>query len=190
MHVHQSVWKEGTNLFYADSGYANLSPTGLHYIGGLLKHAPALLAFCAPTTNSYKRLVPGYEAPVNLAYSMRNRSRLRPHPGLLPAPGRQAASSSAARTPRPTRTWPSAAMLLAGIDGIINEIDPGDPLDKNIYELSPEEAAQVRQVPGSLDESLNALRGGPRLPAPRRRVHHGHHQRVDRLQEGARARPP
>ena len=156
MHVHQSVWKEGTNLFYADSGYANLSPTGLHYIGGLLKHAPALLAFCAPTTNSYKRLVPGYEAPVNLAYSMRNRSACARIPAYFPHP---AAKRVEFRCPDPAANpyLSFAAMLLAGIDGIINEIDPGDPLDKNIYELSPEEAAQVRQVPGSLDESLNAL---------------------------------
>ena len=156
MHVHQSVWKDGTNLFYADEGYANLSPTGLHYIGGLLKHAPALLAFCAPTTNSYKRLVPGYEAPVNLAYSMRNRSACARIPAYFPHP---AAKRVEFRCPDPAANpyLAFAAMLLAGIDGIINEIHPGDPLDKNIYELSPEEAAQVRQVPGSLDESLRAL---------------------------------
>ena len=156
MHVHQSVWKDGVNLFYGDTGYANLSPTGLHYIGGLLKHAPALLAFCAPTTNSYRRLVPGFEAPVNLAYSMRNRSACARIPAYFPHP---AAKRVEFRCPDPSANpyLAFAAMLMAGIDGIINEIDPGDPLDKNIYELEPEEAAQVRQVPGSLEESLNAL---------------------------------
>lgn len=156
MHVHQSVWKDGVNLFYADTGYANLSPTGLHYIGGLLKHAPALLAFCAPTTNSYRRLVPGFEAPVNLALSMRNRSASARIPAYFPHP---AAKRVEFRCPDPSANpyLAFAAMLMAGIDGIINETDPGEPLDTNIYELSPEEAAKVRQVPGSLEESLNAL---------------------------------
>ena len=156
MHVHQSVWKDGVNLFYADTGYANLSPTGLHYIGGLLKHAPALLAFCAPTTNSYRRLVPGFEAPVNLALSMRNRSASARIPAYFPHP---AAKRVEFRCPDPSANpyLAFAAMLMAGIDGIINETDPGEPLDTNIYELSPEQAAKVRQVPGSLDESLRAL---------------------------------
>ena len=156
MHVHQSIWKEGTNLFYGESGYANLSPFGLHYIGGLLKHAPALLAFCAPTTNSYRRLVPGYEAPVNLALSMRNRSASARIPAYFHHP---AAKRVEFRCPDPTANpyLAFAAMLMAGIDGVINEIDPGEPLDTNIYELSAEQAAKVPQVPGSLDESLAAL---------------------------------
>ncbi|MCH8939772.1 MAG: type I glutamate--ammonia ligase, partial [Chloroflexi bacterium] len=157
MHVHQSVWKDGVNLFYADHGYANLSTFGLHYIGGLLKHAPALLAFCAPTTNSYKRLVPGYEAPVNLAYSMRNRSACCRIPAYFPHP---AAKRVEFRCPDPTANpyLAFSAMLMAGLDGVINKIDPGQPLDKDIYSMSAEEAAGIQQVPGSLEEALNALK--------------------------------
>ena len=157
MHVHQSVWKDGVNLFYADQGYANLSTFGLHYIGGLLKHAPALLAFCAPTTNSYKRLVPGYEAPVNLAYSMRNRSACCRIPAYFPHP---AAKRVEFRCPDPTANpyLAFSAMLMAGLDGVINKIDPGQPLDKDIYSMSAEEAAGIQQVPGSLEEALNALK--------------------------------
>jgi len=157
MHVHQSVWKGGVNQFYADQGYANLSPFALHYIGGLLKHAPALLAFCAPTTNSYKRLVPGFEAPVNLAYSMRNRSACARIPAYFPHP---AAKRVEFRCPDPTANpyLAFSAMLMAGIDGVINQIDPGQPLDRDIYSMSAEESASIQQVPGSLEESLNALK--------------------------------
>ena len=155
MHTHQSIWKEGTNIFYGD-GYAHMSDTMKYYIGGLLKHAPALLAFAAPTTNSYRRLVPGYEAPVNLAYSSRNRSACCRIPAYFDTPP---AKRIEFRCPDPTANpyFAFSAMLLAGIDGIRNQIDPGDPLDVDLYDLSPEEAANVLQVPGSLDESLDAL---------------------------------
>ena len=155
MHTHQSIWQEGTNIFYGD-GYAHMSDTMKYYIGGLLKHAPALLAFAAPTTNSYRRLVPGYEAPVNLAYSSRNRSACCRIPAYFDTPP---AKRIEFRCPDPTANpyFAFSAMLLAGIDGIRNQIDPGDPLDVDLYDLSPEEAANVQQVPGSLDESLDAL---------------------------------
>ena len=156
MHTHQSLWKDGENLFSDPSGYAGFSQMGLYYIGGLLKHAPALLALAAPTTNSYRRLVPGYEAPVNLAYSQRNRSACCRIPMYF---GHAHAKRIEFRCPDPTCNpyLAFAAMLMAGIDGIINQIDPGDPLDQNLYDLSPEEAAKVKQVPGSLGESLDAL---------------------------------
>ncbi|MGH2541499.1 MAG: type I glutamate--ammonia ligase, partial [Ardenticatenaceae bacterium] len=155
MHTHQSIWKEGTNTFYGE-GYANMSDTMKHYIGGLLRHSPAILAFAAPTTNSYRRLVPGYEAPVNLAYSARNRSACARIPMYFNNP---AAKRVEYRCPDPSCNPYLAfpAMLMAGIDGIINKIDPGDPLDVNIYEMSAEEAANIKTVPGSLEESLNAL---------------------------------
>jgi glutamine synthetase len=156
MHCHQSLWKQGENLFYGSSGYALTSNMCRWYIGGLLKHAPALMAFCAPTTNSYKRLVPGYEAPVNLAMSQRNRSAAARIPMYSDAP---AAKRVEFRCPDPSANpyLAFAAMLMAGLDGIENRIDPGNPLDKNIYDLPPEEAKNVRQVPGSLEESLRAL---------------------------------
>ncbi|MDA0988426.1 MAG: type I glutamate--ammonia ligase [Chloroflexi bacterium] len=156
MHVHSSIWKSGENLFYGADGYALFSQMGLYYIGGLLKHAPALLALCAPTTNSYRRLVPGYEAPVNLAYSQRNRSACARIPMYFSTP---ASKRVEFRCPDPSANpyLAFAAMLMAGIDGIINQIDPGQPLDQDIYDLSPEEAAKVQQVPGSLDKALDAL---------------------------------
>jgi glutamine synthetase len=156
MHVHQSLWKDGTNLFYADGTYGLLSQMGLHYIGGLLKHAPALLGFLAPSTNSYKRLVPGFEAPVNLVYSQRNRSAAARIPVYTTNPK---AKRVEFRPPDPTANpyIAFAAMLMAGLDGVINEIDPGAPADTNLYELPPEEAAKIAQVPGSLDQALNAL---------------------------------
>jgi len=155
MHTHQSIWKDGNNLFYGD-GYADTSEMMLHYIGGLLKHAPALLAFCAPTTNSYRRLVPGFEAPVNLAYSARNRSACCRIPMYFKSPESKRVEF---RPPDPSCNpyLAFAAMLMAGLDGIANKIDPGEPLDVNLYDLSPEQAAQVTQVPGSLDEVLDAL---------------------------------
>ena len=155
MHTHQSIWKDGTNVFFGD-GYANMSDLMKFYTGGLLKHAPALLAFAAPTTNSYRRLVPGYEAPVNLAYSSRNRSACCRIPAYFNSPPTKRIEF---RCPDPTANpyLAFSAMLLAGLDGIQNQIDPGDPMDVDLYDLSPEEAANVLQVPGSLEESLNAL---------------------------------
>ncbi len=155
MHTHQSIWKDGQPLFWGD-GYANLSKMALHYIGGILKHAPALLALTNPTTNSYKRLVPGFEAPVNLAYSQGNRSAsIRiPLSGTNPKAKRLEFRCPDA-TCNPYLAF--AAMLCAGIDGIKNEIDPGDPLDVDIYDLSPEELAKIPSTPGSLLDALKAL---------------------------------
>ena len=155
MHCHQSLWKDGNPLFGGDQ-YAGLSEMAKFYIGGLLKHAPALVAFAAPTTNSYKRLVPGFEAPVNLAYSARNRSAAIRIPMFSTNPKLKRLEF---RPPDPSCNAYLAfsAMLLAGIDGIQNRIDPGDPLEKDIYDLSPEELKGVPTLPGSLDESLKAL---------------------------------
>jgi glutamine synthetase len=155
MHTHQSLWKKGKSLFAGD-GYAGLSQTALHYIGGLLKHAPAIVAFAAPTTNSYKRLVPGYEAPVNLAYSRRNRSAAVRIPMYSDNPKAKRAEF---RPPDPSCNpyLAYSAMLMAGLDGVENKIDPGKPLDKDIFEMSPEELKHVPSLPGSLDESLKAL---------------------------------
>lgn len=155
MHTHQSIWKDGQPLFWGD-GYANLSQTALWYIGGILKHAPALLAFTNPTTNSYKRLVPGFEAPVNLAYSQGNRSasvRI-PLTGSNPKAKRLEFRCPDA-TSNPYLAF--AAMLCAGIDGIKNQIDPGSPLDVDIYDLSPEELAKIPSTPGSLMAALENL---------------------------------
>jgi len=155
MHVHTSLWKKGKPLF-AGSGYAGLSEMGLYFIGGLLKHAASLLAFTNPTTNSYKRLVPGFEAPVNLAYSQRNRS----------ASIRIPMYSSSPKSKRVEFRCPDAsgnpylgfsAMLMAGLDGVINRIDPGEPLDKDIYDMEPEELKNVPSTPGSLEAALQAL---------------------------------
>lgn len=155
MHTHQSIWKDGQPLFAGD-GYANLSQMALWYIGGILKHAPSLLAFTNPTTNSYKRLVPGFEAPVNLAYSQGNRSasvRI-PLSGANPKAKRLEFRCPDA-TSNPYLAF--AAMLCAGIDGIKNQIDPGEPLDVDIYDLSPEELAKVPSTPGSLEDALSNL---------------------------------
>ncbi|MFB2834647.1 type I glutamate--ammonia ligase [Floridanema evergladense] len=155
MHTHQSIWKDGQPLFAGDK-YADLSQMALHYIGGILKHAPALLALTNPTTNSYKRLVPGFEAPVNLAYSQGNRSAsIRiPLSGTNPKAKRLEFRCPDA-TCNPYLAF--AAMLCAGIDGIKNQIDPGEPLDVDIYELSPEELSKVPSTPGSLEGALEAL---------------------------------
>jgi glutamine synthetase len=156
MHTHMSLWKNSTNVFYDPEGYALIGETARYYVGGLLKHSPALMALCAPTTNSYKRLVPGYEAPVNLVYSARNRS----------AAVRVPVYTSNPQTKRLEYRPPDgscnpylafSAMLMAGLDGIENEIDPGPPLDKNTYELTPEEEEAIATVPGSLEEALRAL---------------------------------
>ncbi len=155
MHVHSSLWKKGKPLF-AGTGYAGLSETGLYFIGGLLKHAASLLAFTNPTTNSYKRLVPGFEAPVNLAYSQRNRSASIRIPMYSTSPK---AKRVEFRCPDPSCNpyLAFSAMLMAGLDGIINRIDPGEPLDKDIYDMPPEELANVPSTPGSLGEALKAL---------------------------------
>jgi glutamine synthetase len=155
MHCHQSLWKDGKPLF-AGNGYAGLSDVALWYIGGILKHSRALAAFTNPTTNSYKRLVPGYEAPVNLAYSSRNRSASCRIPTYSQSPK---AKRVEVRYPDPACNpyIAFAAMLMAGIDGVINKIHPGDPLDKNIYALSAEEAKGVPTMPGSLDEAVREL---------------------------------
>ncbi|MEW6756530.1 MAG: type I glutamate--ammonia ligase [Candidatus Latescibacterota bacterium] len=155
MHTHQSLWRGSTPLF-AGAGYAGLSELALYYIGGLLRHAPALLAFTSPTTNSYKRLVPGYEAPVNLAYSQRNRSAAIRIPMYSSSPK---AKRIEFRCPDPSCNpyLAFAAMMMAGLDGIQNRIDPGEPLDKNLYDLEPQERALVPQTPGALDEVLAAL---------------------------------
>ena len=156
MHVHQSLWKGGKNLFFEGGTYADISKTAVYYIGGILKHASALLAFCAPTTNSYRRLVPGYEAPINLIYSQRNRS----------AAVRIPVYSRSEKAKRLEVRFPDAscngylafsALLMAGLDGIQNKIMPPPPLDKDLYDLPPEDLAKVKKTAGSLEEVLNAL---------------------------------
>jgi len=157
MHTHFSLWKKGKPLF-AGNKYAGLSEMALHAAGGILKHAPALLAFAAPTTNSYRRLVPGFEAPVNLCISARNRSASIRIPMYSASPK---AKRLEFRCPDPTCNgyvaW--SAILMAAIDGIQNKIDPGQPLDRDIYEMSAEELVGTRKTPGSLDEALGALAG-------------------------------
>jgi glutamine synthetase len=155
MHTHQSLWKDGKPLF-AGNSYAGFSEMGMHYIGGILKHSRAICAFAAPTTNSYKRLVPGFEAPVNLAYSSRNRSASIRIPMYSPSPK---AKRLEIRYPDPSCNGylTFAVMLMAGLDGIENKIDPGEPLDKNIYSLGPEELASIPTLPHSLDQALQAL---------------------------------
>ena len=182
MHVHASLWKAGVNLF-AGSGYAGLSDMGLYAIGGLLKHAPALCAITNPTTNSYKRLVPGYEAPVNLAYSRRNRSATIRIPVYSPNPK---AKRLEFRCPDGSSNpyLAFAAMLMAMLDGIKQKIKPGDPLDKDIYDLEPEELAKVPKTPGSLEEALSNLEKDHEFPAAGGRVHAGRHQHLDLVQTG------
>ena len=156
MHCHQSLWKDGSPIFYDEIGYAGLSDIARYYIGGLLKHAPSLLAFTNPTVNSYHRLVPGFEAPVNLVYSQRNRSACVriPITGTNPK-----AKRLEFRVPDPSCNpyLAFAAMLMAGLDGIKNKIEPPEPVDKDLYELPPEEHAAVAQVPGSLEKVLDSL---------------------------------
>ena len=156
MHCHQSLWKGGTNLFFDERGYAGLSENAIHYIGGILKHAPAILAFAAPSTNSYRRLVPGYEAPINLIYSQRNRSACVRIPMYSKSPK---AKRIEFRAPDPSCNPYLAfpAMLMAGLDGIENRIMPPDPIDRDLYEMEPEERHGIQMTPGSLADSLNAL---------------------------------
>jgi glutamine synthetase len=155
MHVHQSLWKGNKNVFFDASGYAQLSDNAKYYIGGLLKHAPALLALTNPTTNSYRRLVPGFEAPVNLAYSQRNRSAVCRIPVTSSEKAKRVEFRAPDSTSNPYLCF--AALLMAGLDGIQNRIDPGEPVDKDLYELPAEEAKLIKQVPGSLGEVLAAL---------------------------------
>ena len=156
MHVHQSLWKDGQPLFFDEKGYGSLSEMAVHYIGGILRHAPALMAFCAPTTNSYRRLVPGYEAPINLVYSARNRSACVRIPMVSKSPK---AKRVEFRAPDPAANpyLAFSAMLMAGLDGIENKIQPPAPVDKDIYEMPAEEKKDIAQTPGTLEESLNAL---------------------------------
>ena len=158
MHCHQSLWKDGSNIFFDANGYALISETARWYIGGLLEHASALLAFCAPTTNSYRRLVPGYEAPINLVYSQRNRSACIRIPTYFTTPE---ARRLEFRSPDPTCNpyLSFSAQLLAGIDGIVNRIEPPPPIDKDIYELPDDEKRGIDGTPGSLEEALDALEG-------------------------------
>ncbi|MGV9413499.1 type I glutamate--ammonia ligase [Nocardia sp. NPDC003693] len=156
MHVHQSLWKDGHSLFYDESGYAGLSDMARHYIGGILHHAPSLLAFTNPTVNSYKRLVPGYEAPVNLVYSQRNRSAAVriPVTGANPNAKRlEFRCPDASSNPY----FAFAAMMMAGLDGVLNKIEPALPIDKDLYELTPEETAEVTQAPASLEAVIDRL---------------------------------
>ena len=156
MHCHQSLWKEGTPLFYDELGYAGLSDVARYYIGGLLKHAPSLLAFTNPTVNSYHRLVPGFEAPVNLVYSQRNRSACIRIPITGPNPK---AKRIEFRVPDPSSNpyLAFSAMLMAGLDGVRNKIEPAQPVDKDLYELAPDEHQEIAQVPASLPEVLTSL---------------------------------
>ncbi|CAB4692453.1 unannotated protein [freshwater metagenome] len=156
MHVHQSIWNDGSPLFYDETGYGGLSDTARYYIGGLLKHAPSLLAFTNPTVNSYHRLVPGFEAPISLVYSQRNRSACVriPITGSNPK-----AKRIEFRCPDPSANpyLAFSALLLAGLDGIKNKIEPAAPIDKDIYELPPDEMADIDQVPTSLNAVLDSL---------------------------------
>jgi glutamine synthetase len=157
MHCHVSLWKDGKNLFYDSRGYAELSDTASHFIGGLLKHAPAVCAFCAPTTNSYRRLVPGFEAPINLVYSQRNRSACVRIPMYS---GSEKAKRLEFRTPDSTANpyLAFSAILMAGVDGILNKTEPPPHIDEDIYELMhKEDAPEILSTPGSLDEAIDAL---------------------------------
>ena len=156
MHVHQSLWKDGKNIFFDPQGYSLLSETALYYIGGLLAHARSLCAIIAPTTNSYKRLVPGYEAPVNIAYSQRNRSACVRIPVYSKS---EKAKRVEFRTPDPSCNpyLAFSALMMAGLDGIQNRIHPGDPLDKDLYDLEPEELDEIESTPVSLGDALDAL---------------------------------
>ena len=156
MHVHQSLWNEGEPLFYGEGSYAGLSDIGRWYIGGILTHARSVLAFAAPTTNSYKRLVPGFEAPVNLVYSQRNRSAACRIPVYSPSPK---AKRVEFRCPDPACNpyLAFSAMLMAGLDGIANRLEPPPPVDRDLFDMAADELAKIAQVPASLEEALIAL---------------------------------
>jgi len=156
MHVHMSLWNADTNLFFDEAGYALLSETARWYIGGLIRHAPALLALAAPTTNSYRRLVPGFEAPINLMYSQRNRSAICRIPMYSKSPkGKRVEFRAPDPSSNPYLTF--AALLMAGLDGIRNRIEPPEPMDVDLYELEPAERAHVKSTPGSLADALQAF---------------------------------
>ena len=181
MHTHMSIWKGGKPLF-AGNGYAGLSEMALYFIGGVIKHARALNAFTNPTTNSYKRLVPGFEAPVLLAYSSRNRSASC----RIPYGAGEKAKRVEFRFPdalaNPYLAY--SALLMAGLDGIQNRIHPGEPMDKNLYDLPPQELVNVPTVCGSLREALVNLQQRPRLPDQGRRVQRRPDRRLHRAQVG------
>ena len=187
MHVHQSLWKDGEPLMYGQGGYAHLSELAKHYIAGLLTHAPALLAFCAPTTNSYRRLVPGYEAPVNLVYSARNRSACVRVPMYHEAPKTKRIEF---RSPDPTANpyLAFSALMLAGLDGIKRQLDPGEPLDADIYELPAETAREDRHGPLVAGGEPRRARGRQRVPDRRRRVHRRADRGLHPLQARGRGR--
>ena len=191
MHCHMSLWNDGAPLFYDEVGYAGLSDTARYYIGGLLHHAPSLLAFTNPTINSYHRLVPGFEAPVNLVYSQRNRSACI----RIPITGNNPkAKRLEFRCPDPSSNpyLAFSAMLMAGLDGIRNKIEPPTPVDKDLYELPPDELADVAAGAGLARRRARRARGRPRVPARGRGLHRGPHLDLDRLQARGRDRrhPP
>ena len=179
MHVHQSIWKKDKPLF-AGNGYAGMSDLAMNYIGGILKHARALCAFTNPITNSYRRLVPGFEAPVNLAYSARNRSAAIRIPMYSPSPK---AKRLECRFPDPSCNGYLAfsAMLMAGLDGIEKKLSPGEPLDKDIYALGPEELAGIPNVPGIPRRRTQGARGRPRVPYEGRCLHGRRYRNLDRI---------
>jgi glutamine synthetase len=188
-HAHPHVAVEGGEpLFFDENGYAQLSDLARYYIGGLLKHAPAVLAFSNPTTNSYRRLVPGYEAPVNLVYSQRNRSAACRIPLISKSPK---AKRVEFRVPDPSCNpyLAFSAMLMAGLDGIRNKIEPPDPVDKDIYELPREELLNLPGRAGEPRGGARRARGRPRVPARGRGLHRGPHRDLDRLQDGRRGQP-
>ena len=185
MHVHMSFWKDGNNLFAGD-GYAGLSEMALYAIGGLLTHAAAIIGFTNPTTNSFKRLVPGFEAPVNLAYSRRNRSAADPPADVLHLAEGEARSSSGCPDASSNPYLGFSAMLMAAVDGITNKMHPGEPLDRDLYDLPPEELAKVRDHPRFAARGAGCAARRPRVPAQGRRVYRGRAGDLDRLQDGER----
>ena len=159
MHIHVSLWKDGRNLFYEVGGYADLSEMAVHFIGGVLHHAPALCAFVTPTTNSYRRLVPGYEAPMNLVFSAQNRSACIRIPMFAASPKTKRIEF---RTPDPSCNpyLAFSAILMAGLDGVRKRIEPPEPIDEDIYELAGTERGEsIKRTPGSLEEAIDALDG-------------------------------
>lgn len=188
MHVHQSLWSGGSPLFYDEQGYAGLSDMARYYIGGILKHAPSLLAFTNPTVNSYHRLVPGFEAPVNMVYSQRNRSAAM----RIPITGSNPKAKRVEfRAPDPSSNpyLAFSALLMVGLDGVKNKIEPPEPIDKDLYELAPEEHAGVQQVPTSLPAVLDALEADHDYLLAAWRLHARPDRDVDRLQAHQRDRP-
>ena len=183
MHVHQSLFKDGENLFSGD-GYGGLSETALYYIGGIIKHAKALNAFANPSTNSYKRLVPGFEAPTILAYSARNRSASIRIPYIANPKGRRIEVRFGDSMANPYLCF--ASMMMAGLDGIQNKIHPGDAADKDLYDLPPEEEKNLKLVAFSLDERTGRAGSGSRLPQGRRRLQRRPDRRLHRSQDGGR----